>query len=351
MNLHGSAKVSVLGQTLRSYAPTRVYDALWRFAAERQAILFRRVNKESAPWTRDPILQRFRFTNAYRASDRTSQYLIRNVIYAGPNKTDEIVFRVLLFKLFNKIETWELLESQLGELTYSGFSKEKYLRILGGAIKRKTAIYSSAYIMAPPSGRLAHLRKHEAHLAVLECMMKDRLPARIESARSMGELFDSLAQYPMFGEFLAFQLAIDINYSEVTDFTEMDFVVPGPGARSGITKCFEAASSRQHADIIRRVTDAQEREFQQRGIRFQSLWGRPLQLIDVQNLFCEIDKYTRASDPTVVGEGNRSRIKRTFTIRNHRLPPCWFPPKWGLNTRIEGDLARVTRVQAGLFGK
>jgi hypothetical protein len=38
-----------------------------------------------------------------------SQYLIRDVVYAGPQDPEEVVFRVLLFKFFNRIETWELL--------------------------------------------------------------------------------------------------------------------------------------------------------------------------------------------------------------------------------------------------
>ena len=61
--------------------PTPVYDTFWRFAAERQAVFFRRFRREPAPWTRDPIIARFKFTNAYRATDRVSQYLIRNVLY------------------------------------------------------------------------------------------------------------------------------------------------------------------------------------------------------------------------------------------------------------------------------
>ena len=46
----------------------------WRFAAERQAIFFRRFHGEPCPWTDDTILQEHKFTNAYRASDRVSQY-------------------------------------------------------------------------------------------------------------------------------------------------------------------------------------------------------------------------------------------------------------------------------------
>ena len=74
-------------------------------------IFFRRLEGCSPPWTHDPILARFKFTNAYRASDRVSQYLIRHVIYEGPQSSEEVFFRIVLFKVFNKIETWELLKA------------------------------------------------------------------------------------------------------------------------------------------------------------------------------------------------------------------------------------------------
>jgi len=36
----------------------------------------------------------------------------------------------------------------------------------------------------------------------------------------------------MVGYFLAYQFITDINYSTLTDFSEMEFTVPGPGTRS-----------------------------------------------------------------------------------------------------------------------
>jgi len=87
--------------------PTVVYDTYWRFAAERQKIFFQRLEGEHRPWTDDPILKTYKFTNAYRASDRVSQYLIRNVIYRDDlsSTTIDVFFRIMLFKLFNKIQT------------------------------------------------------------------------------------------------------------------------------------------------------------------------------------------------------------------------------------------------------
>jgi hypothetical protein len=305
-----------------------VFDSYWEFAAERQAIFFRRIANERAPWTDDHILRAFRFTNAYRASDRVSQYLIRNVIYTGSYSLEEQVFRILLFKLFNKIETWQLLESRVGSIQYSAYRFDTYDRILTDALSAGQRIYSSAYIM--PSGGGRYCRKHRAHLRLLERMMLEGLPAKLADCRSMGDAFALLRGYPMIGDFLGYQYVTDLNYSEATNFTEMEFVIPGPGARSGIQKCFPDLQGWAEEDVIRWVTENQEAQFSKRGLEFRSLWGRPLQLIDCQNLFCEVDKYARVRFPGICGQLHRTRIKRRFEA-NWEVIDYRYPPKWGIN--------------------
>jgi hypothetical protein len=137
----------------------------------------------------------------------------------------------------------------------------------------------------------------------------------------------------MMGNFLAYQFITDLNYSQLTDYSEMEFVVPGPGARDGIRKCFGSLREFSEADIIRLVAEAQEIEFERLELRFRSLWGRPLQLIDCQSLFCEIDKYARVAHPEFAGHSGRTRIKQTFHPK--RCPIDYqYPPKWGLNEKI-----------------
>src|SRR5882724_12793666 len=102
--------------------PSVVYDTYWKFASERQAIFFKRLRNEMPPWTNDTILKLFKFTNVYRATDRVSQYLIKEVIYKGDQKPVEVFFRILLFKLFNKIETWELITKNVGEIKYETYA-------------------------------------------------------------------------------------------------------------------------------------------------------------------------------------------------------------------------------------
>lgn len=305
---------------------TPVFELYWQFAAERQRIFFKRVRGEPSPWTDNPILRAFRFTNAYRASDRVSQYLIREVIYKGAEDIEEVFFRILLFKLFNRIETWELLLRQIGELAWKTFRFDRYEKVLDAATAAGKTIYSPAYVMPCPA--LGARRKHSNHLLLLEKMLEEKVPKQIALARTLEEVYRILRGQPSLGEFLAFQYAVDINYSNLTDFSEMDFVVAGPGARSGIRKAFVNLEGISPEDIIKETTIAAEEEFSRRDIQFDKLGKRALQLIDCQNLFCEIDKYSRAALPLAKGNG-RTRIKRRYsTTASPRELPQWYPPKW-----------------------
>jgi thymidylate kinase len=316
--------------------PSVVYDTYWRFAAERQETFFRRLEGRLRPWTSDPILAEYKFTNAYRASDRVSQYLIRRVIYRDdlPNTPEEVFFRIMLFKFFNKIETWDRLEQALGPLSFEEYSFDRYDKVLTRAMDDGAAIYSAAYIMPSGGRELGHDRKHRNHLVLLERMLADSVPQRLAESRSMQRAFELLKAYPSLGDFLAYQFVTDINYSDVTDFPESEFVVPGPGALDGIKKCFRDRGGLNDAEVIKFMTDRQEREFERLGIAFRSLWGRRLQLIDCQNLFCEVDKYARVGHPEIEGLSGRTRIKQRFDPKN-TIPRPWYPPKWGLNEVIE----------------
>lgn len=331
----------------RRPTPSVVFDTYWKFAAERQNVFNKRVRGESGPWTDDPVLQTYKFTNAYRASDRVSQYLIKNVIYSGEHSPEDTIFRILLFKIFNKIETWELLQHGVGDdITLSNFDVPKFSRLLEAAKAHKGTIYSAAYIM--PSGTTSKGErtgsKHQFHLELLKSLDKSGFYWQLSEAKSMEDGFKLLLSLPSIGSFLAYQYITDLNYSEHFNFSEQEFVVPGPGARDGIRKCFEDFGDFSETDIIKMMSDEQDEHFSRLGLSFRSLWGRPLQLIDCQNLFCEVDKYSRVKHPQIAGRTGRTRIKQKFLPKTRFLNLPWYPPKWEINQRIENTNSAVTTV-------
>lgn len=323
--------------------PTIVFDTYWRFAAERLAMYYRRLADPCSPSTTDPILTTYRFTNAYRAADRVSQYLISEV-QSGADRSQaprEIFFRTILFKIFNRIETWEALEQRLGPITWKDIDVAALDHALEALRGRGQSIYSAAYIM--PSPGYGHPRKHSNHIALLLQMMRDQLPERICQAPSLRSVYELILDYPGLGPFLAFQYAIDLNYSSMLDFDEADLVVAGPGALDGISKCFSNTRSASAEDVIYWVTDRQEKEFDRLGLRFLGLFGRRLQPIDCQNIFCEISKYARVAHPDIPGVAKRTRIKQIYRPNLSPLPRPLFPSRWGLQVTLDQKDQRQAR--------
>lgn len=177
-------------------------------------------------------------------------------------------------------------------------------------------------------------RKFMNHLMLIDYMMKDHVTKKVVECRKLKELYNTLLVYPTIGTFLAYQYAIDINYSELVNFDEMEFVVAGPGAKAGIRKCFSNPEVYSEEYIIRYMCEHQKAEFKRLGLDFVTLGGRDLQLIDCQNIFCETDKYSRVKYPDILDRNGRTRIKRRYKIKQEKID-YFYPPKWGINKKIE----------------
>lgn len=311
---------------------TAVFETYWRFAAERQRMFFRRLRGEW-PATADPILGAHRFTNAYRASDRVSQYLIGTVIPGCEEDPRDIFFRTILFKTFNSIGTWMALESAVGPLHLRGYSFAAYDAALEAIRVSGKSVYSNAYMMPiPPFG---HVRKHSNHLRLIEHMLQVGLVQRLASVASYANAYGEICAMPSLGKFLAFQYAVDLNYGPLLPFDEADFVVAGPGALDGIRKCFGFTGYLPPEDVIHAMAQQADQWFRFFGIDFPDLWGRPLQPIDVQNLFCEVDKYSRRAHPEIAGISGRTQIKQTYRP-DHSPLVVTYPGKWGLAGEVLG---------------
>lgn len=337
--------IRIDGTTLET---TEVFAAYWRFAAERQRIFRKRLLGINNPiLTDDRVLAAYRFTNAYRASDRVSQYLLRYVIWTGGQEwsPEDVFYRTLLFKLFNKVETWEALEGELGELTWARHNFDALDAVLSQRQATTQRNYSAAYIMPSGGSAFGHSSKHANHLRLLEWLMREDYPHRLRSCKTMRQAYDLLIAAPSVGPFLAYQFATDLNYTALTSFSEMEFVKAGPGALDGIAKCFLSTRGVSAEAIIEHTAVHQGRYFDLFEIEFASLWGRPLQLIDCQNLFCEISKYARVAFPNISGSSGRTRIKQKFAPAG-RLPIPFYPPDWGLNEKIEAELGMANQSES-----
>lgn len=313
-----------------------VYRAYWAFASERQRVFEARFDDPTYR-SADPILRDYRFCNVFRAADRVSQHLIQEAAYGQPGLEEEDLFlRVVLHRLFCRISTWELLEAELGPISARTYSESAYDQVLEAARDRGRKLYTAAYILSA-SKSYGHERKHRNHLALIGAMLKDGVASRIAQATSLGAVYSELRSWPLIGPFMAYQLAIDLNYSALTEFSEDAFTVPGPGAERGLQKVFVSLGDLSPADAVHWLVDQQHQVEEQLGITPPSLFGRGLHAIDCQNLLCEVDKYCRVAFPELAS--GRSVIKQRYT-RDPTEYGLFFPPEWGINESIPVDWRR-----------
>lgn len=324
---------------------SKVYDLYWNFAAERQAIFERRIGGMPPPWSEDSIFQQFKFCNVFRAADRVSQYLIRDVAYCPIKDTNaDRIFQIVAFRTFSKPETWRELIKRLGRPPrLADLASGDFERGLSALKATGEGLYTGAFILCATKA-FGFDEKHKNHVGLFKNMFFDSdMAKKIENAETLRKIVQILESFPLTGPFMSYQIAIDLNYSEIVNFDENDFTQAGPGALRGIRKAFEDLGDYTPEEIILWMVERQDQEFKRLGLEFNGLFGRKLHAIDCQGLFCELDKYCREAVPELAS--SRSRIKTRFRPSTEPLE-LFFPPKWKLQLP-----AKIVSIPAAHFSQ
>jgi hypothetical protein len=149
-----------------------------------------------------------------------------------------------------------------------------------------------------------------------------------------------LSTHQGMGDFNAYQLLLNLSYSKVLNFSESDFVVAGPGARSGILKMFGASLAQARsavrgldAEVMYWLQENQNEHFERLGLQFSGLGPQklPMQLCDIEHTLCEVDKYARIAHPTIGGLKGRTQIRTSANFRpstSFEVRLC-LPKAWG----------------------
>lgn len=284
----------------------------WYFANERYALFENRLLTGIPVPSADPIMNENRFTNTFRATDRVSQRMIK-LQYDGDWDPASLLLRTLLFKVFNREQTWDAIVEEFGEPTAHNWEPVAVQSLLDDMAAAGEQIFTGSYMMVNPL--TAGWVKHHYYVNMIDTIMNSYMPIVLES-QSLMDLTARLQDVPGIGKFLAYQYAIDLNYSTLFDFSENDYTLAGHGAKRGITRLFGNA----------RLPETRIRELWEDRARGPELLGsREMHLIDIQNVLCEYDKYMRTAQPV-----GRKRMKQRYRPDPRPLPDPVFPPKWNL---------------------
>lgn len=310
------------------------------WVSERYKVFQKKNTGAAFPWTEDKIISEHKFTNVFRFLDWESQFLIKHVIGKDNRSYEDTVFRVLLFKLFNLSGTWLYLESHLGEITAST-SIKKIDSLLNEYIDTGGKVFSSAYLQAsnfvqlPQWEHLKGLPKHHQYLTVFETgLLSKEVIANLRKQKTFEDLNIYFTNFPGIGGFMAYQFSQDLNYTKYFNHDLNSYVKEGPGSIRGVKRCFDGIKDEDIGAAIKwthkNIYTLMEMES---GCTVPEFNGHKLSLPDIQNCFCETDKYIRGLEAEAgIGDG---RIKQKYKHSNQRKAGYFAAPvKWNIEPFI-----------------
>lgn len=294
-------------------------EHFWRFITERQSIYVRRVQQRlPAPWTSDPVMQAERFTNIYRELDPGTQYVINAILERDAGKDDKI-FNTMIYRLIGRAETHQALGfQQLADFDPAAMRATlRHIRDDEGKPPFTAAYMVSGYTSMGTHDKIDNI------VRLFTLLQMDFAPfyQRIAASTSSEQVYEILRTAHGFGNFLAYQVMVDLLYPLQRDggapllpFTHDDWASAGPGAQRGIKMLLITDQPADHLAVMRWLRANQDEEFARLGLAFPYLrepngQPRPISLANIQNCLCEFHKYVKISNGT--GKGRRKFTQAT----------------------------------------
>lgn len=274
------------------------YETALYWIREREAIRLRRERGESSPWTDDSILRKWRFCNVRREDDRVTRWIALNI--RGPYASHPDLWLMLCAA---RLINWppslaELLQTRGAWFSHCNFTPENLGFTLEDRAQRDEKVFTGAYVVSAPAETGSKKTYYVAEV-VLGGLWRDRraLISRFSGiGASLRNAHDALLRYPGWGFFLAYQAVIDARFcprllASAPDVTT--WAAAGPGTIRGL--------NRLHGRAVTAGV-SQERALNEIRRLYETLpvdAGVAMDLSDVPNVLCEVDKYLRVRN----GEG------------------------------------------------
>ncbi len=273
----------------------RSLEAVLYYTWEREVIRIVKERGGDKPWTKDPVLARYKFTNIRRRDDRVSRWIIEHLI--EPNeKREDLWFTLLIARLINWPPTLQhLLDEKMLPCSPVEFSPTKFSESVEKFRATSAKSYSGAYMVYPtrlsPGGvKSLALAKHI--IAPTVAIGTDLSEIACGSTPSVGSFVTVLSHSFGISTFMAGQVAADLTYSSYHLGPSADlhsFAPIGPGSSLGLNLMLGRKPTAKWSQ------DEFNRELIKiRNAIIENLEIEDLTLHDVQNIMCEYSKYCRA---------------------------------------------------------
>lgn len=287
---------------------------LYEFITQRYMIHLKKdVLKETPPWTTDKVLRDFRFTNIRREHDKESKWVIEHIANNPELCYEDKLLNVILFRLYNKHETAELLGMPIPFLEAKDWNPEWYRGLFEAALVEdpKRVFFTGAFYTVGMKNTLKKVTKEDyAPIRILKfirILIDTGLVDTIKACSNQEKVYKKLISYDGIGGFLGYQFYVDMTYIKEFPFSENEFTIAGPGCVRGINYLFKNRDGMTYEECLFWLRDNLDRLFIEKlGKDWDAkrvFWDLPeedrcFNVMSLENCFCELSKYIRAKEGT-----------------------------------------------------
>jgi hypothetical protein len=275
------------------------------------------VMRLAAPWTTNPIIREFRFTNVRREHDKETKWVIENICNADLTPANKWM-NLILFRMINKSETCRhfmpfdfdsMTESWNRVIEFVSNTKRGYVFFTNafktsgvkGAANKELGVTS---LNKDPEEGIPPLFSVIGYCCKLYA--EETLIYSLGQCVTAQQAFDVLNSVNGLGYFLAYQILIDSTYCEDSLWSENEFVVAGPGARKGLDLVFDDRDGMTYEECLFWLRDNWVSICMWLGLGWNpdTIFvdlppeDRYMNVMSLQNCHCEISKYIRAVNGT-----------------------------------------------------
>lgn len=296
-----------------------------------------------APWTKNPILQEYRFTNVRREHDRQTRYLIENISRNLTMTLEDKIVNTFLFRAWNN---WDTLRDfgfpYPAVALYNPELKEK-LRPRFHKLQQdqpQRLWYNNAYNQGGtkhawkfPAGdgyqrayKESEAKKYSDwepdiplrpfHVGVW--LGEQHIVEKLLKAKDQQEAFEIIKSVRGFADFLAYQVFVDLTYIKEFPFSENEFTIAGPGCKRGLDHIFIDKDGMTYEECLFWLRDfinyepysvfncdelyeyEEEHGYSHKSYEPEKLFNdlpehdRCMNVMSLENCMCELSKYIKA---------------------------------------------------------
>lgn len=284
---------------------------LYNFVVRRYMIHKRKdVQGLPAPWTKDPILQEFKFTNVRREHDRETKWVIKNIVNNKEMSYDQKLMNLALYRMFNKSITLEAARLPATFPLDEEFHREKLQAKLED--DPKYTFFTNAFLTCGIKVALGNQKDTNDEFMPMRIikfankLWNEGFVEKVKAAKNQKEVYNVIKSWNGLGEFLAYQIYVDMTYIPEFPFSENEFTISGPGCTKGLKEVFDNFDGLNMEEAIFWLRDNWDSLMEERGYKwnpdklFSDLepHDRCMNVMSLENCHCEISKYIRATNGT-----------------------------------------------------